>query len=33
MEDFYETRVDGVDGKVIGLFGVFDGLSLLPPHL
>ncbi|KAH6790933.1 Protein kinase superfamily protein [Perilla frutescens var. frutescens] len=25
MEDFYETRVDGVDGEVVGLFGVFDG--------
>ncbi|GFQ06176.1 probable protein phosphatase 2c 59 [Phtheirospermum japonicum] len=25
MEDFYETRIDGVDGKVVGLFGVFDG--------
>lgn len=28
MEDFYETRIDGVDGEVVGLFGVFDGLSL-----
>ncbi|KAL8504302.1 hypothetical protein ACS0TY_022873 [Phlomoides rotata] len=25
MEDFYETRIDGVDGEVVGLFGVFDG--------
>ncbi|KAG8069757.1 hypothetical protein GUJ93_ZPchr0006g41545 [Zizania palustris] len=25
MEDFYETRIDGVDGETIGLFGVFDG--------
>ncbi|KAG0470699.1 hypothetical protein HPP92_017399 [Vanilla planifolia] len=25
MEDFYETRVDGIDGEIIGLFGVFDG--------
>lgn len=25
MEDFYETRVDGVDGETVGLFGVFDG--------
>lgn len=25
MEDFYETRIDGVDGKIVGLFGVFDG--------
>ncbi|KAK8456000.1 hypothetical protein SEVIR_4G258100v4 [Setaria viridis] len=24
MEDFYETRVDGVDGETVGLFGVFD---------
>lgn len=34
MEDFYDTRIDGVDGEVVGLFGVFDGLSLslsLPP--
>jgi len=26
MEDFYETRIDGVDGEVVGLFGVFDGI-------
>jgi hypothetical protein len=25
MEDFHETRVDGVDGETVGLFGVFDG--------
>ncbi|CAH9107966.1 unnamed protein product [Cuscuta europaea] len=25
MEDFYDTRIDGIDGEVIGLFGVFDG--------
>nr|GLL32779.1 probable protein phosphatase 2C 59 [Ipomoea trifida]GMD21762.1 probable protein phosphatase 2C 59 [Ipomoea batatas]GMD26317.1 probable protein phosphatase 2C 59 [Ipomoea batatas] len=25
MEDFYETRIDGVGGEVVGLFGVFDG--------
>ncbi|WOK94380.1 putative protein phosphatase 2C 59 [Canna indica] len=25
MEDFYETRIDGVDGEIVGLFGVFDG--------
>ncbi|KAL6530794.1 putative protein phosphatase 2C 59 [Orobanche gracilis] len=25
MEDFYDTRIDGVDGEVVGLFGVFDG--------
>ncbi|KAE8817531.1 putative protein phosphatase 2C 10 [Hordeum vulgare] len=24
MEDFYETRVDDVDGETVGLFGVFD---------
>jgi len=26
MEDFYETRIDGVDGEIVGLFGVFDGI-------
>ena len=26
MEDFYETRIDGVDGEIVGLFGVFDGV-------
>lgn len=25
MEDFYEARIDGVDGELVGLFGVFDG--------
>ncbi|XP_010445024.1 PREDICTED: probable protein phosphatase 2C 59 [Camelina sativa] len=25
MEDFYETRIDGVDGAIVGLVGVFDG--------
>ncbi|CAN6451034.1 unnamed protein product [Victoria cruziana] len=25
MEDFYETKIIGVDGKIVGLFGVFDG--------
>lgn len=25
MEDFYETRIDDVDGEIVGLFGVFDG--------
>ncbi|KAL7583675.1 probable protein phosphatase 2C 59 [Lactuca sativa] len=25
MEDFYEARIDGVDGETVGLFGVFDG--------
>lgn len=37
MEDFYETRIDGVDGEVVGLFGVFDGiylsLSLMQSHI
>ena len=28
MEDFYETRIDGVDGELVGLFGVFDGECL-----
>lgn len=27
MEDFYETRIDGVEGEIVGLFGVFDGMS------
>ncbi|GMP42950.1 hypothetical protein CsSME_00012509 [Camellia sinensis var. sinensis] len=27
MEDFYETRIDGVDGEIVGLFGVFDDFS------
>ncbi|KAL0407878.1 UNVERIFIED_CONTAM: putative protein phosphatase 2C 59 [Sesamum radiatum] len=25
MEDYYDTRIDGVDGEMVGLFGVFDG--------
>ncbi|KAF0894551.1 hypothetical protein E2562_001854 [Oryza meyeriana var. granulata] len=25
MEDFHDTRIDGVDGETVGLFGVFDG--------
>ncbi|XP_073149025.1 probable protein phosphatase 2C 45 [Henckelia pumila] len=25
MEDFYETRIDVVDGEEVGFFGVFDG--------
>ncbi|CAA7026220.1 unnamed protein product [Microthlaspi erraticum] len=25
MEDFFETRIDGVNGEIVGLFGVFDG--------
>lgn len=35
MEDFYETRIDGVDGEIVGLFGVFDGIhvSLNIPQL
>lgn len=32
MEDFYETRIDGVEGEIVGLFGVFDGLSLSLSH-
>jgi len=26
MEDFFETRIDGIDGEIVGLFGVFDGI-------
>lgn len=37
MEDFYETRIDCVDGQIVGLFGVFDGMyefvSLEPKFL
>lgn len=29
MEDFYDTRIDGVDGETVGLFGVFDGNLML----
>ncbi|KAH9304655.1 hypothetical protein KI387_009059, partial [Taxus chinensis] len=25
MEDFFETQICGVDGQIVGLFGVFDG--------
>ncbi|KAJ3696244.1 hypothetical protein LUZ60_001621 [Juncus effusus] len=25
MEDFYETKVAGIDGELVGFFGVFDG--------
>ncbi|XP_071715727.1 probable protein phosphatase 2C 10 [Rutidosis leptorrhynchoides] len=25
MEDFYDTRIECVDGEMVGLFGVFDG--------
>lgn len=28
MEDFYETRIDGVEGEIVGLFGVFDGIHV-----
>lgn len=31
MEDFYETRIDGIDGEIVGLFGVFDGNFFLVP--
>lgn len=33
MEDFYETRVDDVDGETVGLFGVFDGMGCCVPDL
>lgn len=29
MEDFYETRIDGVEGEIVGLFGVFDGKTFV----
>lgn len=32
MEDFYETRIESVDGQLIGLFGVFDGMYHLSSH-
>lgn len=32
MEDFYETRIDGVEGEIVGLFGVFDGTCLSITH-
>jgi protein phosphatase 1L len=25
MEDFYEARIDDVDGEKVGMFGVYDG--------
>ncbi|KAL9270596.1 putative pentatricopeptide repeat-containing protein [Drosera capensis] len=28
MEDFYETRIDGVEGEIVGLFGAFDGMEV-----
>ena len=31
MEDFHETRIDGVDGETVGLFGVFDGKIICGP--
>lgn len=33
MEDFYETRIDGVEGEIVGLFGVFDGIVASFSHL
>lgn len=33
MEDFYETRIDGVDGEIVGLFGVFDGIHVSLQYL
>jgi len=33
MEDFYETRIDGVNGETVGLFGVFDGIFFFLLHL
>lgn len=33
MEDFFETRIDGIDGEIVGLFGVFDGILLYHPSL
>jgi len=33
MEDFYDTRIDGVNGEIVGLFGVFDGIFISPSHL
>ena len=30
MEDFFETRIDGIDGQIVGLFGVFDGMYVFP---
>lgn len=31
MEDFFETRIDGVNGEIVGLFGVFDGIFFFRP--
>lgn len=25
MEDYYEAKLDNVNGQIVGLFGVFDG--------
>jgi len=32
MEDFYDTRIDGVNGQIVGLFGVFDGIFISSSH-
>jgi len=29
MEDFYEARIDDVDGEKVGMFGVYDGMYCL----
>jgi len=26
MEDFYEARIDDIDGEKVGMFGVYDGM-------
>lgn len=31
MEDFYEARIDEIDGETVGFFGVYDGMSCLEP--
>lgn len=28
MEDYYEIRISEVDGQMVALFGVYDGMSL-----
>lgn len=28
MEDFYDAKSSQIEGKVISLFGIFDGTSL-----
>lgn len=33
MEDYYDTRLDMVDGELVGMFGVYDGLYHLCPIL